>query len=57
MVILKNPSDMNCSTTWYGNIVYFEHVVQMHAFGKYFSRFENKLHTWRGIKICQENKI
>ena len=34
--ILKNDSNMTCSTTWYGDIVYSEDAIRMHAFGKHF---------------------
>ena len=34
--VLKNTSNMTCPTMWYNDIVYSDHVVCIHAFGKHF---------------------
>ena len=34
--ILENASNMTCTTSWYSDIVYSDHVVRVRVFGKHF---------------------
>ena len=42
--VLKNVNNMTCSTTWYNDIVYSDHLVRMDVSKNIFSLFDNKIH-------------
>ena len=48
---------MTCTTSWYSDIVYSDHVVGVRELGKHLSCFEYKLYTWRPIEIFLKTTV